>query len=89
MESTFQMSDTERIRLLEEELDATRAERNKYHAALTDRRLDSLEKRDEDKEKRIRSLEDIGTRFNTVYYLFAGNGLMSIIILFKLFAGTQ
>lgn len=84
------MSEAEiEIHQLKEKLSTVTAERNQLHAALTDTRLTALENNDKDKEVRIRVLEGIGTRFNTIYALFAGNGLMSVIILVKLFAEAK
>jgi peptidoglycan hydrolase CwlO-like protein len=77
------MTEAEELR---DQLKAVTAERNKYHAELTDLRLKKIEDRQTDHEDRIRSMETIGTRFNTIYAMFAGNSLMSIIALIKLFA---
>ena len=74
------------IEQLETELEEVRAERNKYHAQLTDFRLNSLEKTTEDHEKRLRPLEDGQVKANTIYALFAGNSLLSIIALVKIFS---
>jgi hypothetical protein len=71
---------------LREQLQAVTAERNKYHAELTDLRLKNIEEVQLDHEARLRSVETIGTRFNTLYAMFAGNGILSIIALVKLFA---
>ena len=77
---------TDEISELKERLKNVTAERNKYHAELTDLRLKSLEEGRDDHEGRLRAVETIGTRFNTLYAMFAGNSLMSIIALVKLFA---
>lgn len=84
------MSDEEiKIHTLQETVAHLTAERNQLHASLTDHRLHALEKMGEDHETRLRIAEAIGTRFNTIYALFAGNGLMSVIILVKLFAESN
>jgi uncharacterized coiled-coil DUF342 family protein len=67
------------------ELEEVRAERNKYHAQLTDFRLSALEKRTDDHETRIKPLEVGQVKANTIYTLFAGNSLLSIIALIKIF----
>jgi hypothetical protein len=71
---------------LRAQLQAVTTERNKYHAELTDLRLKNIEEVQLDHEARLRSVETIGTRFNTLYAMFAGNGILSIIALVKLFA---
>lgn len=68
-----------------EKLKEVIAERNKYHAALTDLRLEIMEADIKDHEARIRPLEDGQIKANTIYALFAGNGLLSAIALFKIF----
>lgn len=73
---------------LEEELAQTRAERNRYHAQLTDFRLQALETTTKDHETRIRPLEDGQIKANVIYSLFAGNSLLSIIALVKIFSAT-
>lgn len=60
-------------------------ERNLYHDQLVDIRLNDLEKITVDHEARIRILQDGQVKSNTIYALFAGNGLLSIIAIFKLF----
>jgi len=77
------MSDTETQ--LREELKAVTAERNKYHAELTDLRLKALEERAEDHEARIRPLESGLVKANTIYALIFGNGILSLIALYKIF----
>lgn len=71
---------------LEKELADVKAERNKYHAELTDLRLKILEGGFQDHENRIRPLEAGQIKANTIYGLFAGNSLLSIIALVKIFA---
>jgi hypothetical protein len=71
--------------VLREELKAVTQERNTLHAQLTDLRLLKIEGTQKDHEERIRGLETIGTRFNTLYALFIGNGLLSVITLLKVF----
>ena len=71
---------------LREQLKIVTAERNSYHAALTDLRLQKIEESQKDHEERIRDAETIGTRFNTIYAMFFGNALLSIIALFRLFS---
>lgn len=80
------MTETDELR---EQLRAVTRERNEYHAQLTDLRLHTLEANHLDHEDRIRSVEGVAIKFNTLYAMFAGNGLMSIIILFKLFVGNN
>lgn len=70
---------------LREQLKEVTIERNRYHAELVDLRLNSLETKHSDHEKRLRDVESIGTRFNTIYAMFFGNSLMSVIALIKLF----
>lgn len=74
---------------LYEQLQRVTRERDAYLISLTDLRLKNLEDVNEDHEIRLRNVETIGTRFNTLYAMFAGNGLMSIIILVKLFAEAK
>lgn len=71
---------------LENELNEVKAERNRYHAALVDLRLTSIENRQTDHENRIRPLEEGQVKANTIYTLFAGNSLLSIIALVKIFS---
>ncbi len=77
------MDNDDRIRELEEELDATRAERNKYHAELVDRRLAAVEDRQDDHEKRIRLVEEVATKFNFLMALSIGGGALSAIVLIR------
>ncbi len=72
--------------VLREELKAVIAERNKYHAAYTDLRLKNIETIQADHECRIRPLEEGQVKANVIYSLFIGNGLLSIIALFKVFS---
>jgi len=67
---------------LREQLKEVTAERNQYHAELTDLRLKTLESNFDDHEKRLRDVEVIGTRFNTVYALFGANVLVAILLKF-------
>ena len=60
--------------IMELKIEQLRAESKHLHDHVTDH------------DTRVRSLETIGTRFTTLYAMFAGNGLMSVIILIKLFA---
>lgn len=76
------MTEAEELR---EQLKNITAERNKYHAELTDLRLKKIEDMQIDHEDRLRGLETIGTRFNTIYALFAGNALLSIVTLVRMF----
>lgn len=76
------MTEAEELR---EQLKNITAERNKYHAELTDLRLKKIENMQIDHEDRLRGLETIGTRFNTIYALFAGNALLSIVTLVRMF----
>jgi hypothetical protein len=71
---------------LENELAEVKLERNKYHAALVDLRLCHIEATQTDHEKRIRPLEEGQVKANVIYSLFAGNSLLSIIALVKIFA---
>lgn len=72
-----------------EQLKVVTAERNKYHAELTDLRLSNIETkldatngRIDDHEERLRSQETIGTRFNTVYALFGVNAIITLFLKF-------
>ncbi len=74
---------------LREQLKTVTAERNKYHAELTDLRLSNIEtnlaatnQRIDDHEERLRSQETIGTRFNTVYALFGINTIVALVLKF-------
>ena len=73
------------VKDLEGQLTAVTAERNRYHAELVDIRLKNLEDILKDHERRIRPLEDGQVKANTIYALFAGNGILSLIALFKIF----
>lgn len=81
--------ETEALKLhareLESQLAAVTAERDKYHTALVDLRLTALEEGHADHEKRLRPVEAGQVKANTIYALFAGNGLLSLIALFKIF----
>jgi len=68
---------------LREQLKQVTAERNKYHAELTDLRLKKIEDRQDDHENRIRAVETISTRSNVLYALATGGGLISIITLIR------
>ncbi len=70
---------------LEAQVATVTAERNKYHAALVDLRLDTLEKGHADHENRLRPVEAGQVKANTIYALIAGNGMLSAIALFKIF----
>ncbi len=70
---------------LENQLATVTTERNKYHAALVDIRLTNLEEGHADHERRLRPVEAGQIKANTIYALFAGNGLLSLIALFKIF----
>jgi len=74
---------------LRAQLKTVTAERNRYHAELTDLRLQTIEadlkatnKRIDDHEDRLREQETIGTRFNTVYALFGANVLVALLLKF-------
>jgi hypothetical protein len=71
------------IHELQTQLDATRAERNLLHAQLTDMRLDALEKQAGDHEKRIRSVEEVATKFNFLMALSIGGGAVSVFVLIR------
>ena len=68
---------------LKEELKAVVAERNRYHAELTDIKLAQLRADVDDHEQRIRALEIIATRSNVLYALATGGGIISIINLIR------
>lgn len=70
---------------LETQIAAVTAERNRYHAELVDLRLTNLEKGHADHEERLRPVEAGQIKANTIYALFAGNGILSLIALFKIF----
>ena len=67
---------------LRDQLKAVTAERNSYHAQLTDMRLKKIEERQDDHEERLRAQETIGTRFNTVYALFGVNIAVGLLLKF-------
>ena len=75
------------IQQLRSELETTRAERNSLHAQLTDSRLSALEKARDDHDKRIRTVEDVATKFNFLMSLSIGGGALSAIVLFKSLLG--
>lgn len=82
----------ELVQQLQEQLKIITAERNKYHAELTDLRIKQIETdvqdlktADQEINKRIRPLEDGLIKANTIYALFAGNGLLSFIAIIKVF----
>jgi hypothetical protein len=77
------MSETKTYHDLETELEETRAERNKLHAALVDQRLGVLEKSGADHEKRIRLVEEVATKFNFLMALSIGGGALSAIVLVR------
>ena len=81
------MAESERIDQLQEELAATRIERNKYHAELVDRRLIMLELANGDHEKRLRLVEEVATKFNFLMALSIGGGLLSAIVLARAVLG--
>lgn len=66
------------------QLDIVTAERNKYHAELTDRRLLALELVNGDHEKRIRIVEEVATKFNFLMALSIGGGALSAIVLVRM-----
>lgn len=77
-------ADTE-LNLLRDQLKILIAERDDLLSSLTDQRLTTLEVRIVDHEQRIRPLEAGQVKSQTIYSLFLGNGLLSVIVLFKLF----
>lgn len=77
---------TDELQQLRDQLKSMTAERNELHAKLVDLRLDDLENKDKDKETRIRELEKIATRSNTLYALATGGGILSIIAIFQTLA---
>lgn len=82
------MSDQDTIQQLREELEITRTERNHLHAQLTDSRLTALEKAKDDHDKRIRTVEDVATKFNFLMSLSIGGGALSAIVLVKSLLGA-
>lgn len=74
--------------VLREELKTVIAERNKYHAELTDLKLAQLRADVDDHEKRLRTVEVITTRSNVLYALATGGGLISIITLIQTFSSN-
>lgn len=80
-------TNTFEVEQLKEELKDARGERDKYHNALVDLRLVNIELAIVDFKLRLRPLEDGLIKSNTIYTLFAGNGILSIIVLIKLFLG--
>lgn len=85
--SRFQRTQTvtDEITELKHQLAEITTERDKLHAELVDARLKSLEDTRIDHENRIRPLEAGQIKANTIYALFAGNGLLSIVALVKIF----
>lgn len=81
------MSSEELIQSLQSELTELRTERNHLHAQLTDSRLTSLEKSRDTHETRIRTVEDVATKFNFLMSLSIGGGALSAIVLFKSLLG--
>lgn len=81
------MTETDRIHELQTELEATRAERDKFHADLVDRRLCQLETDHADHEKRIRGVEEVATKFNFLMALSIGGGALSAVVLIKSILG--
>ncbi len=75
--------------LLRDELKTVIAERNKYHAELTDLKLAQLRADVNDHEKRLRAVETISTRSNVLYALATGGGLISIITLIQTFSNNM
>jgi hypothetical protein len=71
---------------LQHKLEEAIAERDRYHAELIDMRLRAIEKVQSEHEKRIRPLEDGQIKAAAIYSLFAGNSLLSIIALVKIFS---
>lgn len=70
---------------LQHELENVRKERDSLRTALIELRVASLEQLTKDHEKRLRPLEDGQVKANTIYALFVGNGLLSIIALAEIF----
>lgn len=71
-----------------ERLKIVTAERNKYHAELTDLKLATLRADVDDHENRLRAVETTSTRSNVIFALSSGGGLISIIALLKMLSGT-
>jgi hypothetical protein len=70
------MTDSEKIQTLEYELETTRAR-------LTDLRLTALESNHVDHEQRLRSVEEVATKFNFLMALSIGGGALSAIVLIR------
>lgn len=79
------MSEADQLR---DELKTVIAERNKYHAELTDLKLAQLRADVDDHEKRLRIVEIITTRSNVLYALATGGGLISIVTLIQTFSNN-
>lgn len=82
------MTDNNYIHQLEEELAATKTERNKLHAELVDRRLHALESTNGDHEKRLRAVEEVATKFNFLMALSIGGGALSAIAIVRDLLGS-
>ena len=83
------MTESERLNQLQNDLIATRTERDKYHAELIDRRLAMLEITGSDHEKRLRLVEEVATKFNFLMALSIGGGLLSAIMLIRMLLTGQ
>jgi hypothetical protein len=74
------MTDSEKIQTLEYELETTRAR-------LTDLRLTALETSRADHEQRLRTVEEVATKFNFLMALSIGGGALSAIVLLRTVLG--
>ncbi len=74
------MTDSEKIRSLEHELEIALAK-------LTELRITALETSIADHEKRIRPLEEVATKFNFLMALSIGGGALSAIVLIQTVLG--
>ena len=77
------MTDTE---TLQQKLEDAITERDRLRAALVEARLVVIEAQVTDHHKRLVPLEVGQIKAQTIYALFAGNGLLSIIALVKIFS---
>ena len=74
------MTDSEKIQSLEYELETTRTR-------VTDLRLSALEMSRADHEQRLRSVEEVATKFNFLMALSIGGGALSAIVLVRAVLG--
>ena len=75
------MSTVEEHQDIKEELESLRKERDILKEKNVDLRLCALETDGADREKRLRIVEEVATKFNFLMFLSIGGGVLSIIVL--------